>query len=106
MFNRQAFSIEAIANFSLANSVATMHFMDVDRIWNLVTNPAWRPLTNADLPGYAVLGVCAAALIGLTFWTYLGSSQTTPRRLFVLVTLRLLALIIAILTALRPALSV
>ena len=80
--------------------------MDSQQLWNVVSNPAWRPLTNADVPGYIVLAVCGAALIGLTVWTYVGSSQTTPRRLFLLVVLRLLALIIAILTALRPAISV
>ena len=80
--------------------------MQPDRIWNVVTNPAWRPLTNADVPGYIVLAICSAVLVGLTLWTYLGSSQTTPRRLFLLITLRLLALLIAVLTALRPALSV
>jgi hypothetical protein len=80
--------------------------MQPDRVWNVVTNPAWRPLTNADVPGYVVLAVCAAALVGLTLWTYLGNPQTTTRRLFVLIALRLLALVIAVLTALRPALAV
>jgi len=80
--------------------------MQPDRIWNVVTNPAWRPLTNADLPGYAVLLVCAVVLVGLTLWTYLGETQTTPRRLAVLIFLRMIALVIALLTALRPALSV
>jgi len=80
--------------------------MDPEQLWNVVANPAWRPLTNTDLPGFAVLAICAAVLIGLTLWTYLGSSQTTPRRLFLLIVLRLLALTIAILTALRPAISV
>ena len=80
--------------------------MEPDRIWNVVTNPAWRPLTNADVPGYIVLASCAALLVGLTLWTYLGSAQTTPRRLFLLVFLRLIALVIAILTAMRPSLSI
>lgn len=80
--------------------------MEPDRIWNVVTNPAWRPLTNADVPGYIVLAVCAGVLVCLTLWTYLGSAQTTPRRMFILIFLRLLALLIAILTALRPSLAV
>lgn len=84
----------------------TMSFMQPDRVWNVVTNPAWRPLTNADVPGYIVLAICAAVLVGLTLWTYLGSSQTTPRRIVLLITLRMLALLLAMLTALRPALSV
>jgi hypothetical protein len=83
-----------------------MLFMESDRIWNLITNPAWRPLTNADAPGYVVIAISAVVLVGLTIWTYVGAAQTTPRRLFLLVGLRLLALIIAILTALRPALSI
>jgi len=83
-----------------------MDRMEPDRIWNMVTNPAWRPLTNADVPGYIIMAAAAAVLIGLTLWTYLGSDQTTPRRLTILVALRLLALVIAMLTALRPALSV
>ncbi len=80
--------------------------MDSERVWDLVTNPVWRPLTNVDMPGYVVLAVCAAVLIGLTLWTYLGSVQTTPRRLFILVFLRLLALLIALLSALRPTITV
>ncbi|MCE9531522.1 MAG: VWA domain-containing protein, partial [Planctomycetes bacterium] len=80
--------------------------MQPERILNVTTNPAWRPLTNADLPGYVVLAACAAVLVGLTLWTYLGSAQTTPRRLFTLIFLRLLALFVTLLTALRPAISV
>ena len=80
-------------------------FMQPDYIWNVVTNPAWRPFTNTDAPGYVILAACAAVLVGLTLWTYLGAVQTTPRRLAILVTLRLVALFIAILTTLRPAIS-
>lgn len=83
-----------------------MPHMEPERIWNVVTNPAWRPLTNADVPGYVVLAVCAAALVGLTLWTYVGNPQTTPRRMALLICLRLLALLIAIICALRPALAV
>jgi uncharacterized membrane protein len=79
--------------------------MQPDYIWNVVTNPAWRPFTNTDAPGYLILAACAAVLVGLTFWTYLGAPQTTPRRLTILVALRLVALLIAILSALRPAIS-
>jgi len=61
---------------------------------------------DPDVLGYIFLAVCAAVLVGLTLWTYLGAAQTTPRRLFILVFLRLLALIIAMITAIRPALSV
>jgi uncharacterized membrane protein len=61
---------------------------------------------DPDVLGYVFLAVCAAVLVGLTLWTYLGAAQTTPRRLFILIFLRLLALIIAMITAIRPALSV
>lgn len=61
---------------------------------------------DPDVLGYVFLAVCAAVLVGLTLWTYLGAAQTTPRRLFVLICLRLLALLIAMITAIRPALSV
>ena len=61
---------------------------------------------DPDVLGYVFLAVCAAVLVGLTLWTYLGAAQTTPRRLFVLIFLRLLALVIAMITAIRPALSV
>ena len=27
--------------------------MEPERIWHVVTNPAWRPLTESDLPGYS-----------------------------------------------------
>ena len=80
--------------------------MEPDRIWNMVFNPAWRPFTNADVPGYFILGGAGLVLIILTVWTYLGSTQVTPRRLATLVTLRLLALLIAILMAIRPSVSV
>ncbi len=61
---------------------------------------------DPDVLGYIFLAVCAAVLVGLTLWTYLGAAQTTPRRLFILVFLRLLALVIAMITAIRPALSI
>src|SRR3954468_14580923 len=80
--------------------------MEPDRIWNVVTNPAWRPLTESDLPGYVILLACAALLVGLTVWTYTGSSATSPRRVTTLIGLRLFALLLAILLALRPAAAI
>jgi uncharacterized membrane protein len=80
--------------------------MEPDAVYTIVTNPAWRPFTDIDLPGYVVIAAVAAVLVGFTVWTYLGSAQTTPRRLLLLVLLRLLALVVAILTALRPALAI
>jgi len=80
--------------------------MEPDRIWHVVTNPAWRPLTDADVPGYVLLLACAALLIGLTIWTYTGSAASTPRRIGILIALRLFALLLAILLALRPAAAI
>jgi uncharacterized membrane protein len=80
--------------------------MEPDRVWHVVTNPAWRPFTEADLPGYVILLACAAALVGLTIWTYTGSAASTPKRIGTLIALRLGALLLAILLALRPAAAI
>src|SRR5262245_11392956 len=80
--------------------------VEPDRIWHVVTNPAWRPLTDADVPGYVLLLACAAILIGLTIWTYTGSAASTPRRIGILIGLRLLALLLAVVLALRPAAAI
>jgi uncharacterized membrane protein len=73
--------------------------------WDLAINPAWRPFFRSDFFGYVALAGAGLLLILLTLWAYLGSSQTTPRRLTLLICLRLLALILAVLTTLRPSLS-
>src|SRR5690242_17609776 len=80
--------------------------MEPDRIWQVVTNPAWRPITDNDTPGYVLLLAAAAALVALTVWTYVGSAASTPRRIGVLIGLRLTALLLAILLALRPAAAI
>jgi uncharacterized membrane protein len=80
--------------------------MESEHVWQLVTNPAWRPLTESDTPGYIFLGACATLLIGLTIWTYIGSSASSSRRIGILIALRLAALLLAIITALRPAASI
>ena len=80
--------------------------MTPDRVWKFEPTPAWRPLTDNDVIGYVVLALAAAALVGMTLWTYLGAAQTTPRRLAALVGLRLLALLAALLMAVRPSLVV
>lgn len=80
--------------------------MEPDRVWSVATNPAWRPFTDADLIGYVILIACAAALVVLTIWTYTGSSASTPRRVATLITLRLFALLLAILLALRPSAAI
>jgi uncharacterized membrane protein len=80
--------------------------MEPDRIWQVVTNPAWRPITDNDTPGYVFLVAAAAALIGLTVWTYVGAKASTPRRIGILIALRLFALLLAVLLALRPAAAI
>ncbi len=51
------------------------------------------------------LGTVAVLVTGLTVWTYLGVPGANSRRISVLLTLRLLALLLACLTFLRPALA-
>lgn len=80
--------------------------MEPERIWQFVTHPAWRPLTENDTPGYVFLLGSAAILVGLTVWTYLGAAGSTPRRVGILITLRLVALLLAVLLALRPAAAI
>src|SRR5207248_8347498 len=61
-------------------------------------DPAWPwSLPRVGLPGLAAV---ALLLAGLTVWTYRGA---TRRRVAVLVALRLLALLLAVLTLMRPA---
>jgi hypothetical protein len=55
------------------------------------------------LPGLA--GV-AALLVLFTVWTYLGHPQATRRRVLVVLLLRLAALLVALLTAVRPSVGV
>ena len=80
--------------------------MEPERIWQFVTKPAWRPITSDDGPGYVLLGASALVLIALTVWTYVGSAQGTPRRIGILISLRLAALLLAIITAIRPAAAI
>src|SRR4029079_15826556 len=67
---------------------------------------AWRPITDNDTPGYVLLLAATAALVGLTVWTYTGSAASTPGRVGILIALRLTALVLAILLALRPAAAI
>lgn len=80
--------------------------MESEHIWNVVTNPAWRPITEHDLPGYVALIAVAALLVVLTISTYTGSAASTPKRVGTLITLRLLALLLAVILALRPSAAI
>lgn len=63
------------------------------------------PWSEYPLGGPALV-VVAILLIALTVWTYVGHRQSTPLRLAVILTLRLLALLVALLTAVRPSVGV
>ncbi len=56
--------------------------------------------------GLPALAIVAAVLVGLTLWTYLKHPAATRRRVFIILTLRLTALAIALLTALRPSVGI
>ena len=56
--------------------------------------------------GLPALGVVAALLVIFTIWTYFGHPQATRRRIFIILTLRILALIVVLITATRPSVGV
>lgn len=70
----------------------------------LSTKPAY-PWSEYPL-GLPALGLFAAALVGITLWTYLKHPAATRRRVAIILTLRLAALAIALLTALRPSVGI
>jgi len=80
--------------------------VEPERIWHVVTNPAWRPVSDADLPWYIGLAAVAGLLVLLTIATYTGSAASSPRRIGTLIALRLFALLLAVLLALRPAAAI
>src|SRR4051794_28986559 len=55
--------------------------------------------------GLPALAVVAVLLVVLTVWTYLGHPQATRKRVLVVLALRLAALAVTLLTALRPSLG-
>jgi hypothetical protein len=75
-----------------------------DTSWFFTTRPAY-PWSVYPI-GLPALGVVAAVLALVTVWTYLGHQQATRRRIVIILTLRLLALVVALLTALRPSVGV
>ncbi|MBA4188595.1 MAG: hypothetical protein C0467_11395 [Planctomycetaceae bacterium] len=56
--------------------------------------------------GLPALGIVAVLLVLLTIWTYTGHPNANRRRILIVVTLRLLTLAVALLTALRPSIGV
>src|SRR6266478_6206870 len=66
-------------------------------------DPAWPwSISGIGLPALAGIALLVA---GLTLWTYHGVTNSTPRRIAAVVALRLLALVLAIFTVLRPAVT-
>lgn len=62
---------------------------------------AWTHLL--DVFWWVFLGVAGAGLVALTLWAYRGHREASRRRVAVLVALRLLALLVALFTAVRPS---
>ena len=56
--------------------------------------------------GLPALGAVALVLVLFTVWTYLGHPNATRRRVFTVLVLRLLALAVTLLTAVRPSVGV
>src|SRR5262245_52698700 len=56
--------------------------------------------------GLPALAIIAGLLVVFTIWTYTGHPNATRRRILIVVGLRILALLVALLTALRPSLGV
>ncbi|HEY3788306.1 MAG TPA: hypothetical protein VGL71_05590, partial [Urbifossiella sp.] len=53
--------------------------------------------------GMPALAIVAVLLIGFTLWTYLGHPQATRKRVVAVLVLRMLALAVALITAVRPS---
>jgi uncharacterized membrane protein len=77
--------------------------------WLLINDPAYpRSLFGLEVPPSLVLpglAVVAVALVVLTVWTYLGVRGATPRRVLIVLGLRLVALLAACLAVMRPSLA-
>ena len=81
--------------------------MEPDRIWHVVTNPAWRPITDDDTAGLRPAPrrsppCSSASRSGPTP----APPPARPKRIGVLIALRLLALLLAVLLALRPSAAI
>jgi uncharacterized membrane protein len=68
------------------------------------TKPAYPwSISGVGFPAWVIV---AALLVFLTLWTYSGHPRANRRRLMIVITLRLLALAVVLLTALRPTIGV
>lgn len=63
------------------------------------------PWSEYPLGGPA-LAIVAILLVGITLWTYLGHPNASRLRVAIVLVLRLLALIVALLTAVRPSVGI
>jgi hypothetical protein len=69
--------------------------------FELTADPAWPwSLPRIGLP---MLALAASALAGLTIWTYRGAPGAGGKRVAIVVMLRLFALLLAVITLVRPA---
>src|SRR5438552_3710410 len=68
---------------------------------SIVTDPSWpSSLPTLATPSFLII---ASVLVVLTLWTYHGVRNANPRRVIVVLVLRLLALLLAFLAVLRPS---
>lgn len=61
---------------------------------------------SVEPAGLPMLALIAGLLIVFTIWTYIGHPNANRRRVLIVVTLRLAALLVTLLTALRPSVGV
>src|SRR5438270_2294330 len=68
----------------------------------------WDPAWPWSLPGIGPRGLllCALVLVALTVWTYRGVRGASYRRILLLISIRVAALLVACLAVLRPSLAI
>jgi uncharacterized membrane protein len=70
---------------------------------SITIDPAWPGVSPGT--GWTLLLVAAAVLVALTIWTYLGVRDASPRRMWIVLFLRLVALVVTVLLMMRPSLA-
>jgi hypothetical protein len=75
-----------------------------DSSWFFNFRPAY-PWSESPI-GLPALAIVAILLVALTIWTYTGHPNASRRRIAIVLALRLLALLVALLTAIRPSVGV